>query len=357
MAWMQPRNSQATESVLSIEERRTPQDYCGHCRSAGPRRLEGECRISRPTREPGHADGDAIGLGGNRQTLPRAAAGQVKGVSQNTVGTVPREHGLLQDDKVVKAVQAGGDGSIATVSSGGIGIARRAATRRDVGHERLEQALGDREAEALVRDNIGWMLALAELDALVQSFVDDEEVVGAELLVLKNGKTILHEAYGWRDLDDPDAASPAVLDSVQVFFDNAPEFGESCDPPDGVLCDENCMLLSCGNGMLDGGESCDDGNDDADDGCSAACEREEGWTCTLPGVACVATECGDGIVAGFEQCDDANGECSDFHGVDITLGPDWQHLDVGWGDLQQEGWGQPFELRKEPNTCSGDWPV
>lgn len=41
--------------------------------------------------------------------------------------------------------------------------------------------------------------ALARLDALVQGFVDDDEVVGAELLVIRNGHTVLHEAYGLRD--------------------------------------------------------------------------------------------------------------------------------------------------------------
>ncbi|HIG87540.1 MAG TPA: class A beta-lactamase-related serine hydrolase [Planctomycetes bacterium] len=40
---------------------------------------------------------------------------------------------------------------------------------------------------------------LAILGDLVQGFVDDEEIVGAELLVIKNGRSILHEAYGWRD--------------------------------------------------------------------------------------------------------------------------------------------------------------
>lgn len=41
--------------------------------------------------------------------------------------------------------------------------------------------------------------ALARLDRLVQGLVDDGEVVGAELLVIKDGRSILHEAYGWRD--------------------------------------------------------------------------------------------------------------------------------------------------------------
>ncbi|HJM56280.1 MAG TPA: serine hydrolase domain-containing protein, partial [Planctomycetota bacterium] len=40
---------------------------------------------------------------------------------------------------------------------------------------------------------------LVALGDLVQGFVDDKEIVGAELLVIKNGHSILHEAYGWRD--------------------------------------------------------------------------------------------------------------------------------------------------------------
>jgi cysteine-rich repeat protein len=38
----------------------------------------------------------------------------------------------------------------------------------------------------------------------------------------------------------------------------------------------------CGNGLLDAGEECDDGNDFIEDGCSNTCQVEEGWDCTLP---------------------------------------------------------------------------
>ena len=41
--------------------------------------------------------------------------------------------------------------------------------------------------------------ALDKLNQLVQSLVDDDEIVGAELLVIKSGKSILHEAYGMND--------------------------------------------------------------------------------------------------------------------------------------------------------------
>ena len=54
--------------------------------------------------------------------------------------------------------------------------------------------------------------ALSRLDELVQSMVDDEEVVGAEVLVIKNGHSILHTAYGWRDRE-----SQTAMDLNSVF--------------------------------------------------------------------------------------------------------------------------------------------
>ncbi len=38
----------------------------------------------------------------------------------------------------------------------------------------------------------------------------------------------------------------------------------------------------CGNGLLDPGENCDDGNSVSGDGCSDTCQVEPGWTCTPP---------------------------------------------------------------------------
>jgi cysteine-rich repeat protein len=61
----------------------------------------------------------------------------------------------------------------------------------------------------------------------------------------------------------------------------------------------------CGDGAIAGAETCDDGNVNAGDGCSAACATETGWACPSPGQPC-ATVCGDGVKAGSEQCDDGN---------------------------------------------------
>lgn len=41
----------------------------------------------------------------------------------------------------------------------------------------------------------------------------------------------------------------------------------------GDLCREDCRRPVCGDGQLDGGERCDDGNNASGDGCSADCQR------------------------------------------------------------------------------------
>jgi len=57
-------------------------------------------------------------------------------------------------------------------------------------------------------------------------------------------------------------------------------------------CRSDCQLWFCGDGILDAGEACDDGNTVSTDACKA--------NCTL-------NVCGDGVVkAGVEKCDDGN---------------------------------------------------
>jgi len=50
---------------------------------------------------------------------------------------------------------------------------------------------------------------------------------------------------------------------------------EECDPPDpDELCSDQCKLQFCGNGVIDQGEECDDGNWLDGDGCSSGCAIE-----------------------------------------------------------------------------------
>jgi cysteine-rich repeat protein len=51
--------------------------------------------------------------------------------------------------------------------------------------------------------------------------------------------------------------------------------GETCDPPAAGSCDPTCLAVVCGNGVVQAGEECDDGNATGGDGCSAQCQFEE----------------------------------------------------------------------------------
>jgi len=89
--------------------------------------------------------------------------------------------------------------------------------------------------------------------------------------------------------------------------------GEACD--DGELnsatepdaCRPNCYNHFCGDGIVDSDERCDDGNQDSADGCSDVCEVEMGWDCS--GGECEPV-CGDNLIVGDEVCDgtDLGGE-------------------------------------------------
>ncbi|MCA9548815.1 MAG: choice-of-anchor D domain-containing protein [Myxococcales bacterium] len=73
---------------------------------------------------------------------------------------------------------------------------------------------------------------------------------------------------------------------------------EQCDDNntiDGDGCNGNCIIEGCGNGLIEAGEDCDDGAANSDT-VADACRT----TCVNPG-------CGDGVTDTGEQCDDGNG--------------------------------------------------
>jgi fibro-slime domain-containing protein len=70
---------------------------------------------------------------------------------------------------------------------------------------------------------------------------------------------------------------------------------------------EACVsTVECGDGIISGTETCDDGNGEGGDGCDSACTLELGWKCPVAGAACEAAACGDGVIAGSEQCEDGD---------------------------------------------------
>ena len=70
--------------------------------------------------------------------------------------------------------------------------------------------------------------------------------------------------------------------------------------------------IVCGNGVIEVGEDCDDGNPDSGDGCSDVCEVEPGYICSgQPSFCILKPFCGDGIIQPPEICDDGNPDNGD----------------------------------------------
>lgn len=122
------------------------------------------------------------------------------------------------------------------------------------------------------------------------------------------------------DAHVPDGTAPRA-----VCGNGALEPGEMCDDgntDDGDGCDSSCARESfCGDGTVDGGEACDDGNNRSGDGCRSDCLSDEtcgngiidysaGEVCDgEPACSEMCTEltsCGDGNIEAPETCDDSN---------------------------------------------------
>jgi len=93
-----------------------------------------------------------------------------------------------------------------------------------------------------------------------------------------------------------DRKSPQVAHPSMVCGNGKIDPGEECDDgnkKDGDGCSSSCKLEFCGNGVREPGEQCDDGNAISGDGCSVSCKFEV---------------CGDGVLQPTlgEQCDDGN---------------------------------------------------
>ena len=76
-------------------------------------------------------------------------------------------------------------------------------------------------------------------------------------------------------------------DTVKLRFDFGVDIcggaiGWYVDEVEFYSCEAELPPSDCGNGVIDAGEQCDDGNNFIDDGCSNTCQIESGWQCTSP---------------------------------------------------------------------------
>jgi len=124
-----------------------------------------------------------------------------------------------------------------------------------------------------------------------------------------------------------------IVDAPEECDDGDTSGGDGCSAlcaiEGGYLCQEapsSCAVgeaynQTCGDGLVDTPEECDDGNTSNSDGCSATCTTENGYTCVeAPSVcsegAIYDQTCGDGIVDAPEECDD--GDTVNGDGCDIS---------------------------------------
>jgi fibro-slime domain-containing protein len=143
-----------------------------------------------------------------------------------------------------------------------------------------------------------------------------------------------------------------------------------------VSCDGSCSTQSadatstgyCGDGILESGEQCDDGNSVPGDGCSGTCQIEPGYTCQMPGKPCVLTvtlTCGDGKIEGNEACDDGNTVSGDGCSSTCTIEPGYTCPTPGQpcvlisttdasGPVCGNGKVEAGETCDDGNTVSGD---
>ena len=109
--------------------------------------------------------------------------------------------------------------------------------------------------------------------------------------------------------DDPGSTPNVCGDGVVAG-------GEQCDDGNtinGDGCSSTCQNetpgAECGNGVVETGEECDDGNTTDGDGCSSTCQEEEPEP----------EDCGNGVLDAGEECDDNNTTASDGCSATCTV--------------------------------------
>jgi cysteine-rich repeat protein len=111
--------------------------------------------------------------------------------------------------------------------------------------------------------------------------------------------------------DEPTACGDGQVDGAETCDDGDQTPGDgcgaTCQVEAGFMCTGEPSVCGplCGDGVIAAPETCDDGDASSGDGCSATCQTESGYQC-LGAPSLCATTCGDGVIAGAEVCDDGD---------------------------------------------------
>ncbi|MFN0245855.1 MAG: DUF4215 domain-containing protein [Kofleriaceae bacterium] len=146
------------------------------------------------------------------------------------------------------------------------------------------------------------------------------------------------------------AAQPVCLATSCGNGVNDP--GEQCDDGniiDGDRCSALCRIEECGNNVIDqsAGEECDDNNTVGGDGCSAQCRRESCGN----GVTDVGEECDDGNLANQDGCSGTPIEVDDGMGGTMRSPEPCMSREVCGNGIKDF---QVGEVCDDGNTTSGD---
>ena len=151
----------------------------------------------------------------------------------------------------------------------------------------------------------------------------------ANTTTLTSGRPGFETFQAGATLDDWAGGVPAGS-TQSTCGDGTLDPGEECDDgntTDGDGCDSECVLEKCGDGTLDPGEECDDGNTTDGDGCDSECNIE--------------VKCGDGNLDPGEECDDGNNtdgdgcsaECQDEEVAEGCTPGFWKNHHAHWQDF------------------------
>ena len=244
-------------------------------------------------------------------------------VSEPIGGMIPTDFGDWDTDVSMIVASAGGllpfegtkmlcfDSTGLEVDSGGTGGDVRQFV--DVSHLAMEIEAAELTASARVHVNRSaskggqqdseFLLGIYAHDGSPATFADSADALAFETVSLVSDA----DPGTWEELTvelevPPDTTYlEIVLSAIENVFDDAtrPAFEGLC--ADGAtLVLDGAPPPSCGDGILDSGEECDDGNTAVGDGCDGMCLIEG-----------VDGECGDGNVDPGEQCDDGNTVAAD----------------------------------------------
>ena len=103
------------------------------------------------------------------------------------------------------------------------------------------------------------------------------------------------------------SSATTVTHTLEAATKTAPESipdSPAVEAPNEPLASSLCPPI-CGDGLIVGYESCEDGNAISLDDKSSDCVIEPGWTCTGNPAVC-EEHCGDGYLTVSETCDDGN---------------------------------------------------